>query len=63
MYFFICTTTRRCGNRYYNDGDFTLDDDDDSENDHRKNSFRIGKRIAPDQNREQELKLFHGNLK
>ena len=37
MDFFICTTTRRCGNRYHSDGDSTHDDDDDSENDHRKN--------------------------
>ena len=34
---FSCTTTRRFCNRYHNDGDSIYDDDDDSQNDHRKN--------------------------
>ena len=56
----ICTTTG--GRRHHhNDGDSTHDDDDDSENDHRKNWF--GKKVTPDQNHGQKLKLFHGNLK
>ena len=38
------------------------DDDDESKNGHRKNPFKIGKRITLDQNRGQELKPFHENL-
>ena len=60
MYFFTCTTTRRCGNLYHNDGDSTHDDNDDSENDHRK--IDSDKKI-PHQNRGQNLKFSHGKLK
>ena len=54
MYCSPCTTASNDGND---------DDDDDSKNDHRKISFRIGKKITPDQNRGQKLKLFHESLK
>ena len=53
MYFSPCATAN--GNRRHND-------DDDNSGDHRRGSFRVGKKVAPDQHRGQELELSHESL-